>query len=207
MQTLWLGLALGLGACRAPDVSSPVAEASERVAVAAIGQPAPDFALKDLDGKEHRLSSLKGKTVVLEWFNPGCPYVKYAHGEGALAKTPGEALEQGVVWLAINSGAPGKQGHGVAANKQAAASWSMAYPVLLDEDGAVGRAYDAKTTPHVYVVDAEGVLVYRGALDNRPLGEGGGEVVNYVAKALGDLAAGKPVATPETKPYGCSVKY
>jgi thiol-disulfide isomerase/thioredoxin len=197
-----------LGACRAADVAATTTPAEAAPAAAQLGQLAPDFTLTDLDGKEHALSALRGKTVVLEWFNPGCPYVKHAHGEGGVLSTyPAEATGQGVVWLAINSGAPGKQGHGVEANKQAVGGWKMGYPVLLDESGDVGRLYGAMTTPHIYVVDPAGKLVYRGAIDNRPLGEGQGTAVNYVAKALADLGAGRGVATADTKPYGCSVKY
>lgn len=196
-----------LGACSATDLAATVpAEASP--AEAQLGQLAPDFTLKDLDGKEHKLSSFRGKTVVLEWFNPGCPYVRHAHGEGGVLSTfPAEAAGQGVVWLAVNSGTAGQQGSGAEVNKKAAAGWKMSYPVLLDDTAAVGRLYGAKTTPHMYVIDPAGKLVYRGAIDNRPMGEGQGTAVNYVAKALADLGAGRAVATADTKPYGCSVKY
>ena len=175
---------------------------------AQIGSPAPDFTLTDLSGHSFTLSSLKGKTVVLEWFNPGCPYVQNTHGPGgALTALPGTATASGVVWLAINSGAPGKEGADPAANKTAVADWKMNYPVLIDSNGAVGKSYGAATTPHMYVIDPTGKLVYRGAIDNKPLGKGDGALVNYVEKALGDLKAGRPVATADTKPYGCSVKY
>jgi peroxiredoxin len=177
---------------------------------AELGKPAPAFELKDVNGKAVKLADYRGKTVVLEWFNPGCPFVKYTHGEGPLAdpaKRPG-AGRADVVWLAINSGAPGKQGHGAALNKQAGADWKMSYPLLLDETGTVGRLYGAKTTPHMYVIDAKGTLVYRGALDNAPLGRSkDGQTVNHVQSALDDLAAGRKVRTAETQSYGCSVKY
>lgn len=177
---------------------------------AELGKPAPAFELKDINGKTVKLSDYRGKTVVLEWFNPGCPFVKYAHGEGPLKeadKRPG-AGRADVVWLAINSSAQGKQGNGVEVNKQAGTEWKMTYPLLIDESGAVGRKYDAKTTPHMYVIDAGGKLVYRGALDNAPLGRSkDAQAVNYVQAALDDLAAGRPVRTPETQAYGCSVKY
>lgn len=202
---LGLGLALGVGA---PGCGGSEPAAASTTGEAKIGAPAPDFTLTDLDGKPHTLSSLKGKTVVLEWFNPGCPFVQHAHGEGGpLASLPAKAVGDGIVWIAINSGAPGKEGAGAQANKDAVAKWSLGYPVLLDEDGKVGRAYGAASTPHMYVVDKAGNLVYRGALDNRPLGKGDGAVTNYVEKALADLAAGHAVATADTKPYGCSVKY
>lgn len=177
---------------------------------AELGKPAPGFELVDTSGKTVKLSDYRGKTVVLEWFNPGCPFVKYAHGEGPLkdpAARPG-AGRADVVWLAINSSAAGKQGHGVELNKKHAAEWSMTYPLLIDESGKVGRMYGAKTTPHMYVIDTTGKLVYRGALDNAPLGRTkGAQAVNYVQAALDDLAAGRAVRTSETQSYGCSVKY
>lgn len=178
---------------------------------AKLGAPAPDFELPDLDGKLVKLSSFRGKTVVLEWFNPGCPFVKASHTKGSLIDTAARHEKNGVVWLAINSGAKGKQGHGVEANREGKQRFNLAHPVLLDETGAVGRAYAAARTPHMYVIDPKGALVYRGAIDNSPDGEvdspAGGKLVNYVDAAVADVAAGKPVATPETEAYGCSVKY
>jgi peroxiredoxin len=180
-------------------------------AKAEVGKPAPDFTLKDLDGKDVKLSSFKGKKVVLEWFNPGCPFVKAAHSKGSLKEAAKKATASGVVWVAINSGAPGKQGTGVAANKEAAKTWSMDHSILLDESGVVGKAYGATNTPHMMVIDDKGTLVYRGAIDNSPDGEGesapGGKLVSYVDGALSDLAAARPIGTAETKAYGCSVKY
>jgi peroxiredoxin len=180
-------------------------------AKAEIGKPAPDFALKDLDGKEVRLSSFKGKVVVLEWFNPGCPFVKNAHTKGSLKDAAKRHMQAGVTWLAINSAAPGKQGHGADTNREAAKTFAMDHPVLLDESGEIGHKYGATNTPHMMVIDENGLLVYRGAIDNSPDGEGespsGGKLVSYVDAALGDLKAKKPIATAETKAYGCSVKY
>jgi len=195
-----LTLALAL-ACGSPSVA--------QAGGVEVGQPAPDFTLTDLDGQEVTLSDHLGKTVVLEWFNPGCPFVVHAHGEGPLKDLAARHAEQGVVWLAINSGAPGKQGHGLELNREAAATWNMSHPVLLDEDGVVGRQYGAKTTPEMVVVAPDGLVAYHGALDNAPRGSvrGGGELIVYVDRALGSVAAGQPVATPKTKPYGCSVKY
>ncbi len=176
-----------------------------------VGQPAPDFSLQDLDGKTHRLSDYKGKIVVLEWFNPGCPYVVASHTKGSLVDAAARAGKRGVVWLAVNSGAPGKQGHGVEVNRAAAKEWSMSYPILVDEAGSVGKAYGATNTPHMFVVDTAGTLVYRGAIDNSPDAERGapqgGVLVEYVFAALDDVAAGRPVRTPSTKAYGCGVKY
>lgn len=178
---------------------------------ATVGAPAPDFTLKDLDGKTVKLSDFKGKTVVLEWINPGCPYVVASHTKGSLAGAAQRHAKKGVVWLAINSGAAGKQGAGAEVNREARKRFGMQYPVLLDESGKVGRAYGATNTPHMFVIDATGKLVYAGAIDNSPDGEGqspkGGKLVKHVDEALADLAAGRPVKTSQTKAYGCSVKY
>lgn len=196
------------GAAPAVSPASPAAAPVER---AELGKAAPDFALKDLDGKEVRLSSFKGKAVVLEWFNPGCPFVKASHLKGSLKDAAKRQTKSGVVWLAINSGAAGKQGAGVEANRDGAKTFSMDNPILLDEAGTVGKTYGATNTPHIMVIDDKGTLVYRGAIDNSPDGEGesptGGKLVSYVDAALADLGAGKPVATSETKAYGCGVKY
>lgn len=190
------------------NAAEPVIAADAK---AEVGKPAPDFTLKDVDGKDVKLSSFKGKKVVLEWFNPGCPFVKAAHSKGSLKEAAKKQTANGVVWLAINSGAPGKQGAGADANKAAAKTWSMDHPILLDESGAVGKAYGATNTPHMMVIDDKGTLVYRGAIDNSPDGEGesapGGKLVSYVDGALSDLAAARPIGTAETKAYGCSVKY
>jgi peroxiredoxin len=174
---------------------------------AALGQKAPDFSLTDLDGNAVKLSDYRGKTVVLEWFNADCPFVKKNHTEGPLKDMAKKVSAQGVVWLAINSSAPGKQGHG-AANREGKQRYGLAHPILLDESGEVGHLYGATNTPHMYVVDPAGVLVYRGAIDNAPDGDPRGDhFINYVEAALADVAAGRPVATPEVKAYGCSVKY
>ena len=184
------------------------AKAEKPAAAAEIGKPAPDFVLKDLDGKPVKLSDYKGKTVVLEWFNPECPVVASQHSKGVLKDYASKAVADGVVWLAINSGASGMQGHGVEKNQKMRGEWKLNHPILLDEAGTVGRAYAAKTTPHMFVIDAKGTLVYRGAIDNNSSGEPeGGKLVNYVEAALADLKAGREVATKETKSYGCNVKY
>jgi hypothetical protein len=171
--------------------------------------PAPDFSLPDVNGTVISLATYRGKTVVLEWFNPGCPFVRHAHSKGPLKDMAAKQSASGIVWLVINSGAPGKQGAGAKASKDAAKQWKMETPILLDEQGKVGHAFGAKSTPHIFIVDATGGLVYGGALDNAPFGkvEHGGEYVNYVEAALADLAAGRPVANPKTDAYGCSVKY
>jgi len=197
-----LTTAIGCGSA----TSAPPADEAP-TAGARIGAPAPDFTLTDLAGETHRLSDYRGKTVIMEWFNPGCPYVRYAHGEGPLKELAKQTVSDDTVWLAINSGAPGKQGHGAETNRQAAAQWGMEHPLLLDESGEVGKQYDAQTTPHMYIVDPSGVLRYNGALDNAPLGKASGTPVNYVEQALADLRAGREVKVPTSRPYGCSVKY
>lgn len=183
-----------------PAVQSPV-----------LGKPAPDFTLKDLAGKEVKLSSFKGKVVVLEWFNPGCPFVQKSHTVGSLVDTARRHIKDGIVWLAINSGAKGKQGNDLAMNTEATKTWSITHPVLRDEAGAVGKAYGATNTPNMFVIDKAGKVVYAGAIDNSPDGERkspeGGTLINYVDAALGDVAAGRAVKTAVTKPYGCGVKY
>lgn len=176
---------------------------------ATLGQVAPNFTLQDVEGKSVSLADFRGKTVVLEWFNPGCPFVKYAHGEGGpLEMRPSTWVEKGVTWIAINSGGKGKEGADMGQNQKASMSWGMSYPVLMDGSGRVGKMYGAKSTPHMFVINGDGVLVYQGALDNAPLGNLSGDVaVNYVDEALEALTAGEAVAQANTKPYGCSVKY
>ena len=191
-----------------PSVPLMPSATAAPAATVAIGQPAPDFSMPALDGSTVKLADHKGKVVVLEWFNPGCPFVKYAHGEGPLRDLAAQTTQKGVVWLAINSSGPGKEGHGLAANQEAAKTWSMGHPVLLDESGEVGKKYGARTTPHMYVVDPAGNLAYMGALDNAPLGKTDGPTLtSYVTTAVDALLASSPVPTSSTKPYGCSVKY
>lgn len=195
----------------AAAAATPATPASSAPSKAEVGKAAPDFTLKDLNGKDVKLSSYKGKTVVLEWFNPSCPFVKKSHSVGSLVDTSKRQAKSGVVWLAINSGAPGKQGNELALNTDAVKTWSLEHPVLRDESGAVGKAYGATNTPHMFVIDKKGVLVYAGAIDNSPDAEGkspeGGKLINYVDQALAELAGGKAVSVPSTKAYGCSVKY
>jgi peroxiredoxin len=194
----------------------PIALASALVistaaGAADLGKPAPGFALPDLDGKTVRLSDFKGKVVVLEWFNPECPYVRASHTQGSLNGAAARHTSQGVVWLAVNSAASGKQGYGADKNRKALATYKLNHPILLDEAGEVGHLYGATNTPHLFVIDKEGRVVYRGGIDNSPDGERGspegGKLIAYVDAALDDLAAGRPVSHPEGKAYGCSVKY
>ena len=191
---------------RAPE--GPPRGQGGSVVAAAPGQPAPDFTLKDLEGAEHRLSALLAddKVVVLEWFNPDCPFVKKHHEKNkTMAMLAARYRDKGVVWLAVNSGAPGKQGHGAERNRKARTDYGIEYPILLDEDGQVGRAYGAKTSPHMFVI-AGGEIAYAGAIDDNPSPGTLGKT-SWVEQALEAVLAGKPVETKETKPYGCSVKY
>lgn len=193
------------------EVKSAAPVLDDAGAKAELGKPAPAFTLPDESGKPVSLASYKGKRIVLEWFNPDCPFVKASHTKGSLVKAAAEHQAKGVVWLAINSGAPGKQGHGAQRNAESKKQWSLAHPILIDESGAVGKAYGAQRTPHMFVIDENGILVYAGAIDNSPDGEGespsGDKLVSYVDAALADLGSNRPVVTPKTEPYGCSVKY
>ena len=188
-----------------------IAVATAAYAQVEVGKPAPDFTLKDCAGKEHKLSDFKGKPVVLEWVNHGCPFVKKHYGPGNMQKLQKDAAAKGVVWLSICSSAPGKQGHMSAAdaNKMCGEVGAAAAAYLLDEDGKVGQLYGAKRTPEMYVINADGVLVYHGAIDDKkspdPADIAGAK--NYVSVAIEEVLAGKPVSTPKTEAYGCSVKY
>lgn len=171
-----------------------------------IGDAAPVFSVQDQDGKKVNLSDFKGKIVVLEWFNPGCPFVVGAHEKGLLKDYAAKAVkDDGVVWLSIATGPAADKTSITTARK----NWSISNPVLMDKDGTVAKAYGAKTTPHMFVIDKEGKLAYMGAIDNAPMGkvDGGGETINYVANAIKELKAGTAVSTPETRSYGCSVKF
>jgi peroxiredoxin len=176
-----------------------------------VGQPAPAFSVADTTGKTWSLADLAGKGLILEWTNHDCPYVQKHYGSGNMQALQQEARDAGYVWLSVISSAPGKQGHVSAAEADELTEGRGAAPtaVLLDVDGAMGRAYGAKTTPHMFVIDGAGSLVYMGGIDDRattdPADVAGAE--NYVRLALTDLAAGKAVSNPATRPYGCSVKY
>ena len=176
-----------------------------------IGKPAPAFSLVDANGKTHQLSDYVGKTVVLEWFNPGCPFVKKHYGSENMQKQQAAARDDGVVWLTINSSAKGKQGHldGAGANRIMAEWNGSSAAVLLDHDGVVGHAYGAKTTPHMFVIDGDGNLRYNGAIDSIPSADKAdlADATQYVTAALAALADGKPVDPALSQPYGCSVKY
>jgi len=176
-----------------------------------IGQPAPDFSVADSSGHTQTLSTYKGKTVVLEWNNPECPFVRKHYGSGNMQKLQASALAQGAIWLTVNSGATGKQGHLDASGAQAyvAKVGGKESAYLLDADGTVGHLYDAKTTPQMAVIDAQGVLRYLGGIDSIASTDEAdiSKATPYVAQALAELAAGKAVSVPTSEPYGCSVKY
>src|SRR5580765_8575494 len=180
-------------------------------AAVVIGAAAPDFSLTDSNGKTETLSQFKGKTVVLEWNNPGCPFVQKHYSSGNIPKQQADATKDGVVWLTINSGAAGKQGHLDAAGAQAFIAQYHASPsaYLFDADGKVGHLYGAKTTPHMYVIDASGTLRYMGGIDSIASTDKDdlARATQYVAQALAELKAGKPVSVSVSEPYGCSVKY
>lgn len=172
---------------------------------AKVGEQAPAFELKDLDGKTVKLSDYKGKIVVLDWFNPDCPVCAMHYKANSVQNLAKKFSDKNVVFLAINSGGKGMQGTGVERNASAKKDWNIAFPVLLDESGTVGKAYGAKTTPHCYVIDAKGTLVYAGGIDNGSPGKIGTE--NYVEKAVEQTLKGETVTTSTSKPYGCAVKY
>jgi peroxiredoxin len=188
---------------------APVAKGDEKKdakgAPVEVGKPAPEFSLTDLDGKAVKLADYKGKLVVLEWFSPKCPMCVWAYGEGGpLREWPEKLKKDGIVWLAVNSEDPDNAAAKIEVNKKFLEDNKAQVTVLLDPTGATGKAYGAKTTPHMMVIDEKGVLRYRGALDNAPAGKlkDGETKVNYVQQALDELKAGKAVSKPETKSYG-----
>jgi hypothetical protein len=178
---------------------------------AKVDEPAPAFTLKDAAGKAHSLADYKGKLVVLEWVNFGCPFVRKHYDSGNMQRLQQMAAGKGVIWLSICSSAPGKQGYfeGSELNDKIAAERSAAIAYLVDADGSVGRAYEAKTTPHMFIVDRSGMLIYAGGIDDvaSTRQEDIAGATNYVQKGLESALNGKPLETKTSKPYGCSVKY
>lgn len=190
------------GACGASNKSGSGPRTHTR---AEIGKPAPDFTLKDLEGVEHRLSDLKGKVVVLEWINHECPFVNRVHSPNSvMTGTLAKFRDKPVAWLAIDSS------HFSEKRVDKIREWvkkrEIEHPVLLDASGRVGQAYEAKTTPHMFVIDPNGVLAYSGAIDDDPYGREDRKR-NYVEEAVTALLNGSTIATTATKSYGCSVKY
>jgi peroxiredoxin len=177
----------------------------------AVGTNAPDFSLTDSKGKTQSVSQYKGKYVVLEWFNPECPFVKKHYGSGNMQKLQEQFTGKGVVWLTIDSNAPGLEGNLTADQANAKmAEWKTKQTALvLDPDGKAGRSYGAKNTPHMFVINPEGKIVYEGAIDSKATPNPGDitSATNYVKVALEESLSGKTVSNANTKPYGCSVKY
>ncbi len=175
------------------------------------GQPAGNFRLMDANGKVVTLSQFRGRPVVLEWNNPGCPFVQKHYASGNMQAAQAKAKAMGAAWLTINSGAPGKQGYMTGPEAKAFVSKEKAVPTayLLDPQGRVGKGYGAKTTPHMYLIDASGTLVYQGGIDDKPTADQAdiAGARNHLLAALGEVKAGKKVSVPEARPYGCSVKY
>ena len=176
-----------------------------------VGAAAPDFSLPDAAGKTHSLSDYKGKYVVLEWFNPECPFVKKHYGSGNMQKLQSEYTGKGVVWLSIDSNAAGLEGNltGEQAQKVMKAWNTKQTALLLDPEGKAGRAYNARNTPHMFVINPEGKIVYEGAIDSKatPNPADIPSSTNYVKAALDESMSGKSVSNSNTRPYGCSVKY
>jgi peroxiredoxin len=192
-------------------LATAVALASSTGTAARVGEPAPGFTAMDSNGKQQSLGDFRGRIVVLEWHNLDCPYVKKHYGTDNMQALQREWTGKGVAWLTIISSAPGQQGHLTAeqANEHFAEQKGAQTAVLLDPEGTVGRLYEAKTTPHMFVIDPEGRLVYNGAIDDKPTADVADVLTakNYLSAALSEAAAGKPVSSPTSRPYGCSVKY
>jgi peroxiredoxin len=196
---------LSRAALAALAISSPVHAAP------AVGQVAPDFSLPDTAGKRVTLSTFRGRHVVLEWVNPGCPYVRKHYGASNMQGTQKEVTAAGVVWLAINST---EQGSGDYLAPAQLARWmqeqqAAATHTLMDEEGTVGKAYGARTTPHMYIIDPKGLLVYAGGIDSIASSRADDikTAVNYVKQGVREALAGRPISAATTRPYGCSIKY
>ncbi len=197
-------MAWALGLLAALNVGSACASVT-------IGQPAPDFSVIGSDGKTHSLSTYKGKTVVLEWTNHDCPFVRKHYDSMNMQTLQKDAAEKGVVWLSVVSSAPGKQGFVDAAQANELTKSRDAKPaaVLLDPKGEMGKSYGAKTSPHMYVIDGAGAVAYAGGIDDKPSSDKADipSARNMVRLALADIDAGRPVQISTSKPYGCSIKY
>ncbi len=180
-------------------------------AAATVGQPAPDFTLKDASGKTVKLSDYKGKHVVLEWTNPGCPFVQKHYNSGNMAGTQKDAMGKGVVWLSVNSTEKASSDYLEPAKLTAWLGERKANPTatLMDEEGTVGKAYGARTTPHMYIVNPQGQLIYAGGIDSIPSARADdiAKATNYVKQGVAEAVAGKQLTAATTQPYGCSIKY
>ena len=192
--------AILLGAVAAPALAAPT-----------VGQPAPSFVAVDSKGKQHKLDDFKGKVVVLEWTNHECPYVKKHYSSSNMQNLQKQAKQAGVVWLSVISSAPGEQGHvdGAKADELVASRSASPTAVLLDPQGAIGKSYDARTTPHMYVIDAKGVLRYAGGIDSIPSTKPADieKADPFFKTAMEAVVKGENVAQAVTRPYGCGVKY
>jgi len=202
MKKAWI-----LGTACAVASLTPLGAAAQAV----IGQPAPAFSAVDANGKTVSLADFKGKHVVLEWVNPGCPYVQKHYNSGNMPATQKAAIDKGVAWLAVSSTA--KDAGDYRAPKDLV-GWIQGKggapsATLMDDSGKIGRAYGARTTPHMYLIDPQGKLLYAGAIDSKPTSNPAdiATATNYVNQAVGEVLAGKPVSQPTTRAYGCSIKY
>ncbi len=182
-----------------------------RAADCPVGRAAPDFSGIDSNGKTHELSNYKGKYVVLEWLNYSCPFVKKEYDSKNMQSLQKEYTAKGVVWLSVISSAPGKEGYGTPQeiNQKNKEAGNLATGVILDPEGKIGRLYNAKTSPHMFIINPEGVLIYNGAIDDKPTRDQKdiATAKNYVKQALDEAMNGKPVSISSSQPYGCSVKY
>ena len=185
--------------------------AAYAISAAVVGQKAPEFTAKDTSGKTVSLADFKGKTVVLEWVNPGCPYVKKHYSGANMQGTQSEAAAKGVVWLAINSTEPGHRDYlaPAALQKWMVEQKAATTHTLMDDNGKIGQAYDARTTPHMYIINPQGMLIYAGGIDSIASARVDDikTATNYVKVGLGETLSGKPISNATTRPYGCSVKY
>lgn len=194
-----------------PASNQPATSTQASATVARVGEPAPNFTAVDSNGKTHNLSDFKGKTVVLEWTNHECPFVRKHYESGNMQKLQKAATGDGVVWLSVISSAPGQQGNvdGNKANELTKSRNASPTAVLIDSEGTIGRTYSARTTPHMYVIAPDGKLAYMGAIDSISSSNKAdvSKAENYVTDALKAVKNGQPVSKPVTQPYGCSVKY
>ncbi len=212
VSIVFLSATLLLSSCSKPRESTENSESNTQTQEQAlIGHKAPDFTLEDLEGVQRSLSSYKGKYVVLEWINFDCPYVQKHYRSNNMQKLQKKYTNQGVIWLAVSSSAPNKQGNFPATEirKRIARHKASHTAYLLDSEGELGKTYSAQTTPHMYIISPQGVLIYQGAIDSIPSANQGDipKAKNYVALALDEAQAGKPLSHPTTVAYGCSVKY
>lgn len=205
-----------VAARRVPEPSSPDQPiqpkgANPHIAVVMIGDPAPDFSLPDTSGLMHTLSSLRGKYVVLEWTDESCPFIKQLYGDGVMQEYQEELVKQGVVWFSMRSNGKGQVGYCDPKKAEAVAKeqGSRATAVLMDESGKTGRAYGAKVTPHMFMIDPQGALIYQGAIDDNPYGKmkPREETYRYLWRGFIAHKTGKPIQYSHTRAYGCSIHY